>query len=287
MNNKNIKILFSVLFLNLTLFYSCTTTQVQKKIIEFNEDHYIPEEYDWKEIEPGLEYAFFENKFLPLRYHLVKINLKNKNLEICAYPNQLCKMNNENQTKLKSAKNISKELNCDILINTSPFSYINLFNADIVGFHKIKNKIFSDANQKYSALAFKKENDYLIPYIIKNQNNNDSNNYDYIFGGFFTILENKKEIDFSYHSQDSRTAIGFTEDKSTLYILCVEGEKKNKSQGLSYNQCAKIFLKNKCSHALEFDGGSSTQLNIKNKNYCDYIIYQKQAAFLGFRIKKY
>lgn len=53
---------------------------------ELDESSYIPEKIEWKKINLLSEYFLFENKNVPLRYHLVKIDLNSSDLKISAYP---------------------------------------------------------------------------------------------------------------------------------------------------------------------------------------------------------
>ena len=106
--------------------------------------------------------------------------------------------------------------------------------------------------------------------------------FDYVFGGFFEILKDDKEVEFSYSSRNSRTAAGISSDGKTLFLLVVEGERKNLSRGLSYGECAKILKSAGSSDALEFDGGSSSSLFIEGKNVLLYRNFRKCAAFFGF-----
>jgi len=110
----------------------------------------------------------------------------------------------------------------------------------------------------------------------------DIEDFDYVFGGFFEILKNNEEVEFSYSSRNSRTAAGISSDGKTLFLLVVEGERKNLSRGLSYGECAKILKSAGSADGLEFDGGSSSSLFVDGKNVLLYRNFRKCAAFFGF-----
>ena len=71
-------------------------------------------------------------------------------------------------------------------------------------------------------------------------------------------------------TNDSRTAVGLSEDGRTMYVLSVEGEDEKSSTGLSYEQCNEIFMALGCFTAMQFDGGGSTNLFLDGKRALSY-----------------
>ena len=47
---------------------------------------------------------------------------------------------------------------------------------------------------------------------------NSIEDFNYVFGGFFEILKDDEEVEFSYSSRNSRTAAGISSDGKTLTI---------------------------------------------------------------------
>ncbi|MCR5607256.1 MAG: phosphodiester glycosidase family protein, partial [Treponema sp.] len=136
----------------------------------------------------------------------------------------------------------------------------------------------------------KQEKGYKGEVVIHQDNIAEKGSY--IIGGFFTILKDGELFDstgknFSYTSHDSRTAAAFSKDGTTLYILVVEGEKKNISKGLSYPECAKLFKAAGGYSAIEFDGGSSSAIFLHNKNMLSYNTLRNTASCIGFYNIKY
>ena len=261
-------------------FTGCSSLSSLKNepFVELDESSYIPEKIEWKKINSFSEYFLFENKKVPLRYHLVKVELSPQNLKISAYPSK----KNELEKGI-SAASFAKKSGSFVSINTAPFKGRFFSKRKIVGIYKIQGRVFSEKNGRYSALGFKTEKDGSLKAFIANQNElNSIEEFDYIFGGFFEILKNNEEIEFLYSSRNSRTAAGISSDGKTLFLLVVEGERIFLSKGLSYGECAKILKFAGSADGLEFDGGSSSSLFVNGKNMLLYRNFTKCAAFFGF-----
>lgn len=266
--NLNIKYIkfFIQVFLS-AIFLSCTTTDsVSRKDFEI-----INERISWEQIsndkENATEYFCFQSK--NLIYHIVKLDLNNKNLKINAYP----KVENQTKTRLNT---FQKESDSKIIINTTPFSK----KGKLLGIHIVDGKKLSSEIKRYSAVYFEKDNNGFIAKISENQKEKDFENAIFAFGGFFTILKDGEIQEFKHTSFDSRSAIGISKDGKTIFLLTVE--KNWNSTGLSYPECAEILKKIGAINAIEFDGGSSTSLFIKEKNLKIEEFFIKKAAFLGF-----
>ena len=282
-------------FLLLVVFLAgCSTFSSSVKIAENAEKssfEYVPEIVEWHELHPGFSYFYYENKKFPLRYHCVKVDLKNPELKISGYP----KKENEIHQGI-TVKNLNSKLNKEnenkpsfqMIVNTSPFAgkngkwdiYAHIFSyRTIVGIHKIENKIFSKAVPKYAAIAFKNDNKAII--FDSQKSDEEFSDYHAVFGGFFTTLRDFQIRKFP-QIQDSRTAFGLTQDGYTLFVLIVEAERKHYSRGLSYPECSEIFLKLGAGDAIQMDGGGSACLFINGKNYLSYSTIRKNASFIVF-----
>ena len=71
-----------------------------------------------------------------------------------------------------------------------------------------------------------------------------------------------------------------------LYLLVVEGERRFKSEGLSFSQCADIMILLGANDAMEMDGGGSSSLFINQKNVLGYPALRVNAAYMGVKREK-
>ena len=65
-------------------------------------------------------------------------------------------------------------------------------------------------------------------------------------------------------------AVGINENQDKLYILFCQGERKTKSTGLTFEECALILQKAGAKDALQLDGGGSASMEIKNESISNY-----------------
>ncbi len=276
--------IFSVLAFTFLIFflYGCASlsTVNQQNFNEEYENAIFPDKIEWKTINSECKYFLFSNKKVPVKWHCVKIDLSSTKLELTAFPCEQKKL-----TKGIKISTFAKNTKSFVCINSSPFAKKLSGKKTLVGIHKLEGIDFSLPQKKYSALAFKRQADKsLKAFVLENQDENTLKDFDYAFGGFFTVLLNNQKKDFSYESKNSRTAAGITKDGKTLFILVAEGEIPFKSQGLSYPECAEIMQNLGASDCLEMDGGSSSALFINGKNALSYPAMWKGAAFIGFKI---
>lgn len=287
-----------ILFLAISLvLFSCTTTSNIAK----EESVFFYSSIDDFSAEWNFHDSYFERSDFYLEKekslcHLIKIDLTNPELKIFLYTGDSATIKSIRPSEL------SKITKADIIINTVPWSQkIPLISEKIPVGIIYKNGItYSTPNKNYGAISFCKTNsngkseyraeitDSQKTPAIKNDsdtNNNFSDDFtgdsEIITGGFWQILKDQKKLSFKEIS-DSRTALAISNDQKTLYILIVEGENKSRSKGLSYGQCADIFIKTGAINAIELDGGSSTTLYIYGKNVLSYKKNPKIPAFLCF-----
>lgn len=278
---------FSILFLCTFLLISCVS---DKHDFETPSASFIPETYQWIQVSPEISYTDVSIPEFPLIYHLVRIDLSSQNLEIFDY----CEKETESE-KGGLISSIYTEFRPFVLTNTSPFNVSNPMalkfswpSADYntVGIHISDGKIKSEPAGQYCALAFFKDGESYKASVFNSQKDEKLLKADFAFGGFYAILRDYEVIDFKVRNYNSRTGAGVTQDGKTLYLLAVEGEKKNRSIGLPYPDCAEIFLALGCSDAMQFDGGGSTCLYVDGKNLLTYKAFRKCPAFMGFKLKK-
>ena len=295
-NHQKKSIIFKVSFLLiLTLsFGSCVShpyIQPDQEIVLYPEEYYIPENVIWKNVSENhdIEYFKFINPDFPIIYHVVKINLEDENLQIEAFPGS-----SDIPSLFKSQRTLAfaQKTDCVVAINASPFCgksgkwdlAAKLGSLrQIVGIHIVNGEQLSPPNPRYAALSFTRNENGWEAKVIKSQTQQAFENSDYAFGGFYVILENGEEQPFKAANHDSRSAAGISSDGKYLFVLTVEGENPLKSEGLSFQQCAKVLKKLGCSDALEFDGGGSTQLCINEKSVLSYPNLRYQANSFGFR----
>lgn len=263
---------------------SCSSLR-QEPLAQVSSVSDISRDLQWKTLTDYAETADFfitEKKTL---CHLVRINLLSENFSIVSFPD----------TKKDSsirAKKFAKQNDCDIVINTTPFSQKIRFISKQVpaGIIYSNNEQLYKPNARYSALAFYNDGTKYSAKIIERQSDEQltlalKQSPCIIHGGFWQILKDGEVIDFK-DIKDSRTALGISRDGTKLYILIVEGERKSTSLGLSYMECARILLENDCYNAIQFDGGNSSCLILDQKNALSYPKNPNLSAFLGFCGKK-
>lgn len=86
------------------------------------------------------------------------------------------------------------------------------------------------------------------PYLVKNGN---------------LFVDAKQQKINSISGLNPRTAVGYTKD-NVAFIITADGRQES-SSGLTLYELAKIMKKYGCYNAMNLDGGSSTQMVIKNK----------------------
>ena len=278
---------FKLFFLAAFLVFcsvSCATKNVSNNDVPFTlkDSDFIPSDFLWEPVTAGVERFDFENSAVPLVYHAVKIDLDNPNLELVSFPDSKTKTNSTGFFKGQKTSTFAKKNKCVVAVNAAPFEG-KLVMKRIVGVHLYNKTMLSPTNSGYAAIAFSKDG---RAEVIKNQTPDLSKNFDFAFGGFFVVLENDEVIYSFANIYDSRCGAGVSKDGKTLYLLVVEGERKSRSIGLTYPQCAKIFSAMGCSNALELDGGGSTELCINGKSVLNYPTLRIQASCFGFKEKE-
>ena len=94
-----------------------------------------------------------------------------------------------------------------------------------------------------------------------------------LIGGWPRILENGRDVSGDAPSVEGtisrnaemrhpRTAVGFSRDSSTLYLVTVDGRSEN-SGGMTLSELATLLRKLGAWHAMNFDGGGSTTMVVE------------------------
>ena len=218
----------------------------------------------------GAAYFCYENKTLPVRYHCVRIDLATSGLQIVSYPRQT------GAYAGKTTRAFAQETGAQIAINATPFAG-RFFKKRTVGVHIADGTIFSAPVARYDALAFMQEQDGYRARLVIAQDKAQCARAAHAFGGFWTILQDGVPQQFAHTSYTARTAAGISADGRTLYLLAVE-----KDAGLSFQQCADIFLALGVPDALQLDGGSSSDLAINGKSVFARTVRQRVGVSCGF-----
>ena len=288
----------------LLLFTSCASIGrfAFEPQIDVHEESYFPEEFVFTDVKEGkecLKQFHFSNRSFPVRYHIVKIDLKSPLIEFVFFPDS-DDMECDSYYKSMRTKKLAEKQKLDLAINFSPFeNEPNFFHfksfycstKKIIGLHKVNGKLLSSHEKKYCALAFNEkkdaeENTFYDVRIFASQTDSEIKNYSSALGGFFVILKDGVKQDFAAATHDSRMAVGLDSERRFMYILAVEGEFPRESSGLSYQECAEIFLRLGCTDAMQADGGSSTQMILNGKSLVPSPYTPIQGSSLGLRIRK-
>lgn len=268
---------FFAVFSLTVIFLSCQTTRKITPPIEINKlEPYQLDEIKWQNIDIGIDLFSFKNKKHKVMYEVVRIDLTNGYLNIFNM-----KSKNEWQ-KSTTVKAFAKKNNADIAINTSPF-YIKTYilpwsKSKPCGIVLSEGKVLVEPNERYCGIAFYKNTNGWRAKIFDNQKDiltNDANDLREACGGFWTILRNGQIRQFE-NIKDVRSAVATANDGKVLYLFA--------GKNLTYMECAEIFLRLNADVAMQFDGGSSTQLVIKNKNRIPQSIQRSVCAILGFSV---
>lgn len=283
---------------------------------------YVPETFDWQEIlvnagdgaklcaVPGVWRFDFESedpKF-PLIYHAVKIELSSakfaSSAEDAGFAGSASSSDGRDgagsldgavsqdgavsetsdrlilfTSRWERTSDFAARENCLVAMNATPFD-----KTELAGIHKVDGKIISRPVARYAALGLRCKEDGAVMQgrVFESQEDGALTGWDAAFGGFFVVLRNGEVCTDYIRRHTSRSGAGVSADGRTLYLLVVEGERKQQSFGLSYPQCGEIFRAMGCSDALEFDGGGSSELCINGQSVMSYRVRRVQGNSFGF-----
>ena len=279
-------VLFSLCFV--FLFASCVSLRTSElspedEAVLYPLETYIPEVFDWQEIREesgegivsGAWRFDFENPDIPLIYHAVKIDLSSVWAERAGGAG-LTLVTSQWERTCDFAKR-EKSL---VAINATPYDKTKL-----AGIYKVDGKLLSQPVARYAALGLMcgAGGNVSGARIFSSQADTGLEDFEYAFGGFFTVLENGQVRQDFIRRSDSRSGAGLSADGKILYLLVVEGERASQSIGLSYPQCGAIFRAMGCSDALEFDGGGSAELCINGKSVLSYKVRRVNGNSFGVK----
>ena len=254
--------IFFISFL-LLFFFSCKTTNSTYTVSPLTSNELLPfspEEIDWQNVGEGIDSFAFSNRTNAISYTIVRINLESPHLEI---------------TTLKSSNRWQN--------SCSPFHIKNSIlpwsKGIAIGLVISEKKVLVEPNETYSALAFYRDENsgFWSAKIFDRQTDvfQEEKLPCEASGGFWTILRDGKIRMFG-NSRDCRSAVATSDSGKTLYVFA--------GKNLTYGECALIFERLGCEVAMQFDGGSSSQLVVRGKNTVYQTIPRRVVAIVGFRL---
>lgn len=256
----------------------------------------LPKDLAWKQAAPGVLRLDCTLRKLPSAYHVIRIDMGQLSAEgykISLTASPYAPSTDEAQPgcyKPVRTRSFAAQSGCTVAVNTAPFSKEKKGLVRPIGIHRVNGASCAVPVSRYSALAFSGSKDAdgryesLRATVIRSQDIQECEKYDYVFGGFYTILWEGEEQEFKVESSDSRTAAGVDSTGTVLYLLVAEGEVPEKSTGLSFQQCAKILKALGCEQALEFDGGGASELCVNGKSVLPYTPPRAQCCSLGMTV---
>ena len=237
----------------------------------------VGEGIDWQNVGEGIDSFAFSNRTNAISYTIVRINLESPHLEIVTL-----KSSNKWQNSC-SVKSFAKKSDALVAINTSPFHIKNSIlpwsKGIAIGLVISEKKVLVEPNETYSALAFYRDENsgFWSAKIFDRQTDvfQEEKLPCEASGGFWTILRDGKIRMFG-NSRDCRSAVATSDSGKTLYVFA--------GKNLTYGECALIFERLGCEVAMQFDGGSSSQLVVRGKNTVYQTIPRRVVAIVGFRL---
>ena len=244
------------------LFFSCASlsqsssedlSALQEKLSL--ESSYIPSRFEWSPLCRGIDIFRFEDRDLPLVYHVVRIDLSEPTLSLA------CVKGNVSSAARKSCVRVA--------FNATQFESKFLVFNRLKGVFRMDGEEVSLPVEKYAALLFESSlkngacGEGFRASIVESQTEEALLGWKNAVGGFFVVLKGGQVCQFKVQSLRARVGVGLSGNAKTMYVLVVE---ENNSCGLSYGHCALLFKALGCSDAMEFDGGHSTALYIDGKS---------------------
>lgn len=271
---RNPELFFLCAYFFTFLLFSCKSADFSS-FQNLSEPIPVAETFEWKRIDEGIYLCSFDFKHSNIKYHIVKIDLSNPNIKITASPKI---------GEWKTAENIktfAKNTDSLIAINTTPFYASNPLPFSKVkpaGLVIINKNIISEPKSNYCALALFSAGGSFYGKIFDAQEEciNVSPAPDYAFGGFWVILKDGDILPFKKY-RDYRSAAGLANGGKTLFLLA--------GKNLSFYDCAVILKSAGADNAMEFDGGSSSQMCIKQKRML-VKFDRAPAAIFGIQVRR-
>lgn len=244
-----------------------------------------PAQWTWETIVPGIDYCFYSDNTIPVRWHMARITLNTPGLELVTYPEPEQMQPDTGIFTGITTHQFLKQANVQLAVNGSPFEYPHGFlssSRENTGIYIAAGEPLSPPIDRYSAVFFYTQTNGDVRAALSRTQSDVPETAETALGGFFYILDNNEIIPFSAASLNSRTAAGIAADGSILYLLCIEGEQKHISTGVTFEETALILQAAGAVQAIQLDGGGSSSLSITGKKTIPYPL-RKVATILGFK----
>lgn len=270
------KLFILILSLFLLILSSCASVGIMRERytnpLVLPPETLCPDNITWNEIQPGVQETEYIIDEINVRWACVKVDLETPELTFSATPNK-------NQLhKRFTLRKVSK--GSTVAVNTTPFdldghTYIP---TSVI---KIDGITICQPNPHYCALCI---DNFAKRAVIFSTQSDVIDEYDYAFGGFYTILEDGKINEFEKYKR-SRTACGTSNHGRYLYFFATCGINcPTGRNGLNFEECAVILKTLGCTDAMEFDGGHSTGLTVNGKDKIKPVLQRKVPATLSLFI---
>lgn len=205
-------------------------------------------------------------------YTITEINLQDPELQLITYPQK------SGWTKPKTVQDFARQEKCFAAINTNPFhkkiKYLEHSRVQAIGIYVDHGELFAEPSDRYAGLAFFRDGQGYAAMLSDRQSDLLDKKPEVAVGGFWKILEGDTIYPFK-DIKNYRSACGISKDGKTLYLFT--GKK------LSYQECAQILKDNGAWAAMQFDGGSSSQMVLNGKALQQMTASVAPAVILGFK----
>ncbi len=292
MKYKRLKKIILLHFLLLTScisnkYYSITGYDYKNITHYQSNESFDIEHIEYTKIATGIELARLANEAHPLIATIAKIDLKNPSLTIINTEKARFK---KGFVLAETTLSFAKRNDTTIAINANFFTFKCSFLDSLykpLGLYINDYSVLSNAHPDFAQLVFSPNREPLIQ-----QSFDTSSDVMCGIAGFNQVLKDGKiAITGKSKKIDSRTLIGINKTHSTIFILCVDGERKKISEGATLIKATKIMKEVGAYEAIELDGGGSSTLIAKIDGIQHQLVpsskkqFRKVATNLGFKIK--
>lgn len=221
----------------------------------------FPAPKSWRELAPGIEIAeATASDPRPLRIRLAKINLETPGLEF-----QTTEGNADAEGEVNGLLTSSflTRHDCLLAINAGPFQPVLLVEGkghDVLGLQVNEGEVVSPGDPSTATLWGTRSGSIRI-----SERAPDAQEVWWAVPGFEKILESGQVVarDIVLHP---RTAVGVSEDGSTMIWLVVDGRQQGYSEGATTIELAQWLKELGMSEGINLDGGGTSTMVMRDEN---------------------
>ncbi len=221
---------------------------------------------NWEPVDAGVDVLYGAISKPKLRFWALRIDTANPSVEIVISPKQAIDgafVNNALPSVHVSS--FVKQTGCLAGINTAPFSPVSANEGEkrtVFGLTVSDGTVVSRASSVYDALVFYKDGSMAIEEQSKFEDFDTVKN---AAGGFYAIMKNGELTPrvLSQQARHPRSAAGIAD--KILYLLVIDG-RQSASEGATEAETALILQKFGATQAINFDGGGSSTLALRDEN---------------------